>query len=722
MILTSKKWHSDLELRSADVDTLLDKIVEARGIDTDEKKKDFFSDNPTVWHDPFLFKDMDKAVEIIVESIAKRERILIYGDYDADGVTATTILVRYLRSHGCDVDYLVPHRAEHGYGLTDYIINDVLAKKPGLLITVDCGISNFETIKVARDSGIKVIVTDHHMVQEHVPDADAVICAKRPDNEYPCPDLCGAGVAMKLVEAMGRDGRYKVFPNVWRQVIELSGIATIADLVPVRDENRTLVKKCFQSMANPANLGVKVMNQMLLDNDKKPDETYISFVFVPRINAAGRLYDSSDSLKLFMEDDPVLVKEAANALTRQNDERKEIEAKVFQAAKEQVENVNRPVKWQLTNIRGPIVAYGKDWHQGVLGIVAGKVAQHFGRSAIIFTEDGLDTDSVKGSARSFGEFDIYNAISHISDDCVNFGGHKKAAGLVVKKDKLPDFMNDIEKYTVELLNKQQEEGIEVEQQEDVLDVDAFISSDMINMNSYEKLLKMAPHGLGNAKPVFATRNLKIYNVTSMSQGAHLRLDLYDHVNDPTMNNLISAVGFGMGMFTNMLKVGDVVDIAYTMNLYTYYGNESLSLHLSDIKPVFADGILWNKPDSLEKLYASGLPLNQMVKLIKDDSRKVDVNLDLIPSKEQFAGVYKTISNFCNSGFSIMDAVLLARMTEVYTSTRITPFQVLRCLEVFDEAQMITLGRVTSTRACFCLRDNGQKCRLSETNAYKKLVQ
>ncbi|MCR5616871.1 MAG: single-stranded-DNA-specific exonuclease RecJ, partial [Clostridiales bacterium] len=428
MLLTSKIWDCALTLGEVDAEQIVERLLESRGIVSASDKEDFLSENPSQWHDPFLFADMRKAVDIITEAMEKGEKILVYGDYDADGVTATSILVRYFRSHNCNVDYIVPQRAAHGYGLTDYILEDVLLKAPGLLITVDCGISNFDTIAKIKEQGIRVIVTDHHTVQDRLPDADAVICAKRPDNTYPCADLCGAGVAMKLVEAMGRDKRFKVYPSVWRQVIELSGIATIADLVPLVGENRTLVKKAFQSMEEPTNIGIRVMNELLLDNGRKPDESYISFVFVPRINAAGRLYDSSDALNLFLNDDRARVKAAAEALSKQNDERKAIEARVFEEAKAQIENSNRPEEWLLTNTRGPIVAYGKNWHQGVLGIVAGKLSQHFRRSTIVFTDDGLEEENIKGSSRAYGEFDIYHAIESASEYCVNFGGHKKAAG------------------------------------------------------------------------------------------------------------------------------------------------------------------------------------------------------------------------------------------------------------------------------------------------------
>ncbi|MBO7453516.1 MAG: single-stranded-DNA-specific exonuclease RecJ [Clostridiales bacterium] len=707
MLLTSKNWNCALTLGEVSADDIVHELLKSRGIETDEKIADFVSDEPSEWYDPYLFVDMRKAVDIIVESMSNNEKILVYGDYDADGVTATSILVRYFRSHKCDVDYIVPQRAAHGYGLTDYILEDVLEKFPGLLITVDCGISNFDTIAKIREKGIKVIVTDHHTVQEKIPDADAVICAKRQDNTYPCIDLCGAGVAMKLVEALGRDGRFRVFNSVWRQVVELAGIATIADLVPIVGENRTLVKRAFQSMREPTNIGIRVMNELLLDSGKDPDESYISFVFVPRINAAGRLYDSSDALNLFLNDDKSKVRDAAMALTKQNDERKAIEAQVFEEAKAQIENSDRPEEWLLTNTKGPIVAYGKNWHQGVLGIVAGKLSQHFRRSAIVFTDDGLDTENVKGSSRAYGEFDIYHAIENASEFCVNFGGHKKAAGLVVKKKDLGKFMRALEAYSRSI--EDDDSG------KDELTIDAQIDSTSITMDVHDALRQMSPFGLGNSKPVFVTRNLLVSNMQFMSEGAHIRFDLHDPEKDPDLKNTISAVGFGMGNYASIIKVGDKVDIAYTMNIFNLWGNDTLSLHLCDIKPVMPDNILWSKSEVPEKLYASGLELSQIVKLSKGNSVE-----ELIPTSENYTDTYKTIRDTFGNGISIVDIDLLARAVEIKSGNKITPFQVTRCLEVLDEAGVIRLGRSSPRRVCLNLAKTDKRPNLHDTPTYKRL--
>ncbi|MDO4877078.1 MAG: single-stranded-DNA-specific exonuclease RecJ, partial [Oscillospiraceae bacterium] len=520
MLLTGKNWRIKSDDQVSQADTLLDVLLKNRGLEDARDADSFLSDDHGCWYDPFLYNDMKKAVDIINDVIDRHGRVLVYGDYDCDGVTATAILVRYFRSHNCDVRYIVPHRAEHGYGLTEKIMDKVIEESPNLVITVDCGVTNLDTVAELKERGIKVIITDHHNVKDEIPDADCVICAKREDNTYPFRDLCGAGVALKLVEALGKDGRHGLNNNLWRQAIELAGLATIADLVSVTDENRTIIKRAFKSMESASNTGVKVMNDMLLFQGKSLDETFISFNVVPRINAAGRLYDSSDALKLFLENNPSEAKVAAQALTRENDERKEIEAKVFEEAREQLENPDRPEKWSLTNTCGPIVVYGRNWHQGVLGIVAGKLAQYYGRSALVFTDDATEPGCAKGSGRAFGEFDLFKCLENISDKLVNFGGHKKAAGMLVRKEGMGAFMEALEAEAVKM-NELNSSDIS-EDSDNSIDVECELMPSAVNFDAYKSVCRLRPFGIGNTRPNFVTKDLIIREMALMSEGAHLR--------------------------------------------------------------------------------------------------------------------------------------------------------------------------------------------------------
>ncbi|MBP3809550.1 MAG: single-stranded-DNA-specific exonuclease RecJ [Clostridiales bacterium] len=708
MLLTSPKWRFVVGEPFSSTDALFEALLKSHGINTPKEREDFLTDQGAALYDPFLYNDMRKAVDIICEAMSDKRKILVYGDYDCDGVTATSILVRYFRSHGCDVSYIVPNREEHGYGLTKNIIEDVLKQDPYLLITVDCGITNIDTVSELKARGMKVIVTDHHNVQDEIPNADAVICAKRKDNTYPFIDLCGAGVALKIVQAMGTDRRFPVSGDIWRQAIELAGIATIADLVSVVDENRTIVKKAFISMKNPVNPGIRVMNEILLENagSRKFDETFVSFNFVPRVNAAGRLYDSSEALNLFLEDDVEKAREAAISLGQQNDERKQIEARVYEEAVKQIEDERRPDEWSLANTKGPIIAYDSKWHQGVLGIVAGRLSSAYKRSAIVFTADSIDPLNLKGSGRAYGDYDLFAALGRVSDKLINFGGHKKAAGVTLRKSDLTAFMRALEDDAV--ANAGENEA------DDVLDVTAKLKFNIINFDTYEAICKFKPYGIGNKKPLFVTERLVVVNINDMTDGAHIRLDLADA--DGNSDQTVSAVGFGMGIYTKLLKPGDIIDIAYTMNEYTYKGKTSISLYLEDIKLAGDGSFLWQKADIAEDLYRSGMELDQIAKLAKTTAAE-----GLIPTKVEYLACYQIMKNECKGETSYADIPLLARMITNESGVKLTPFKVARCLEVFSEAHLIKLGVLSSLRVCFRFHKVEGKTDLKQSAVYMRLL-
>ena len=709
MLLTSQKWRFVVGEPFSSTDALFEALLKSHGINTPKEREDFLTDQGAALYDPFLYNDMRKAVDIICEAMSDKRKILVYGDYDCDGVTATSILVRYFRSHGCDVSYIVPNREEHGYGLTKNIIEDVLKQDPYLLITVDCGITNIDTVAELKARGMKVIVTDHHNVQDEIPNADAVICAKRKDNTYPFIDLCGAGVALKIVQAMGTDRRFPVSGDIWRQTIELAGIATIADLVSVVDENRTIVKKAFISMKNPVNPGIRVMNEILLENagSRKFDETFVSFNFVPRVNAAGRLYDSSEALNLFLEDDVEKAREAAISLGQQNDERKQIEARVYEEAVKQIEDERRPDEWSLANTKGPIIAYDSKWHQGVLGIVAGRLSSAYKRSAIVFTADSIDPLNLKGSGRAYGDYDLFAALGRVSDKLINFGGHKKAAGVTLRKSDLPAFMRALEDDAVANAGENETD--------DVLDVTAKLKFNIINFDTYEAICKFKPYGIGNKKPLFVTERLVVVNINDMTDGAHIRLDLADA--DGDSDQTVSAVGFGMGIYTKLLKPGDIIDIAYTMNEYTYKGKTSISLYLEDIKLAGDGSFLWQKADIAEDLYRSGMELDQIAKLAKTTAAE-----GLIPTKVEYLACYQIMKNECKGETSYADIPLLARMITNGSGVKLTPFKVARCLEVFSEAHLIKLGVLSSLRVCFRFHKVEGKTDLKQSAVYMRLLE
>ena len=709
MLLTSPKWHYVLDETYTSTDALFDALLDKHGIDTPEKKEDFLNDRGAEFYDPFLYNDMRKAVDIIVRAMEDRSRILVYGDYDCDGVTATSILVRYFRSHDIDVRSIVPNREEHGYGLTDNIIDEVIDQAPDLVITVDCGITNIDTVARLRSLGIKVIISDHHNVQEQIPDADAVLCAKRRDNTYPYTELCGAGVAMKIVQAMGIDKRFPVNNDVWRQAIELAGIATIADLVPVLDENRTIIKKAFISMKDPVNPGIRVMNEILAQKagSRRFDETFISFNFVPRVNAAGRLYDSSEALRLFLEDDGNKVREAAVALGDQNDERKQIEARVYEEAVAQIEDERRPDEWSLANTKGPVVAYASNWHQGVLGIVAGRIAANYRRTALVFTTDSINPENLKGSGRAYGEYDLFAALGRVSSTLENFGGHRKAAGVTVKKSRLMEFLKALEEDAVQHSDE--------DEKDDELEITARLCRNIVNFDTFNMTNRFKPYGIGNRKPVFVTEGLVVVSVNDMTDGAHIRLELADR--NGGKDEPLSAVGFGMGIYSGILRPGDIIDIAYTMNEYTYKGNTTLSLYLEDIKISSDEGFLYKKADIAEQLYRSGMELDQIAKLAG-----TSVSEGFIPGKVDYLACFQTLKDASRGETSYADYPLLAKLIERKTGVKMTPFKVARCMDVFSESHLVKLGVLSTLRICFRFLKTEGKTDLKQSDLYLRLLE
>ena len=516
-------------------------------------------------------------------------------------------------------------------------------------------------------------------------------------------------MALKIVQAMGTDRRFPVSGDIWRQTIELAGIATIADLVSVVDENRTIVKKAFISMKNPVNPGIRVMNEILLENagSRKFDETFVSFNFVPRVNAAGRLYDSSEALNLFLEDDVEKAREAAISLGQQNDERKQIEARVYEEAVKQIEDERRPDEWSLANTKGPIIAYDSKWHQGVLGIVAGRLSSAYKRSAIVFTADSIDPLNLKGSGRAYGDYDLFAALGRVSDKLINFGGHKKAAGVTLRKSDLTAFMRALEDDAVANAGENETD--------DVLDVTAKLKFNIINFDTYEAICKFKPYGIGNKKPLFVTERLVVVNINDMTDGAHIRLDLADA--DGDSDQTVSAVGFGMGIYTKLLKPGDIIDIAYTMNEYTYKGKTSISLYLEDIKLAGDGSFLWQKADIAEDLYRSGMELDQIAKLAKTTAAE-----GLIPTKVEYLACYQIMKNECKGETSYADIPLLARMITNGSGVKLTPFKVARCLEVFSEAHLIKLGVLSSLRVCFRFHKVEGKTDLKQSAVYMRLLE
>ncbi len=535
------------------ISKLLATILVNRNIIKDEDIRIFLNPTRNDFHDPYLLPDMEKAVDRIVTAIKNKEKIVIYGDYDVDGITSITVLKSFLEERGLQVDQYIPNRLEEGYGLNKPALEEIASKKYDLMITVDCGISAIEEIDYANSLGIQTIITDHHEPVEELPKAFAVIDAKRKDNKYPFRELAGVGVAFKLSQAISI--RLGLEEKEYLKFLDIVCVGTISDIVPLVDENRVITKLGLRLVQQTKNIGLKALLQASGYN--KIDSNTVSFGIAPRINASGRMGYQEDALALFLSKNIVEVNDLVKKLNGYNTKRQEIERNIYNEALAKIENEH------LDN-NNVIVVGGNGWHHGVIGIVASKITDLYFKPSILLC---FEDDIGKGSGRSIPGFDLHEALNKCSNSLEKFGGHAMAIGVTVKKDNLDQFENDIEKIA---------EESNIKDIVPIINIDAEIDLNNINKDIVESLSALEPFGEGNKMPLFAYRNLKINSIRALSEGKHLKLTLKDN------NNIINAIGFNMGYLVNDYLIGDKVDVVGVLEINTFNGVDNLQINLKDI--------------------------------------------------------------------------------------------------------------------------------------------
>ncbi|MEE1043453.1 MAG: single-stranded-DNA-specific exonuclease RecJ [Clostridia bacterium] len=507
-------------------------------------------------HNPFLLNDMDKAVERIEKAIMRNEKITIYGDYDADGVTSTSILYMFLRENGAIVDYFIPNRFSDGYGMNIDAIKNIAESGTKLIITVDNGIAAYNEIEFAKTVGIDVIVTDHHECPEIIPDCCAVINPKRKDSMYPFSELAGVGVTFKLITALNKDGIEKII----KKYILITAIGTIADIVPLNDENRAIVIMGLKMVGYDNNVGVNaLLNVSGIEGEGKVSD--FAFGIVPRINAAGRLENASICVELFCSKDSIRCSEIAKKLDELNEYRQNIEKNIT----ESVFDIIDQNKLYKDNV---IVVFGEGWNSGVIGIVASKVCEKYYKPCIVLTDED---DVVKGSGRSVTGFDLYEALCSCSDILLKYGGHALAAGLSIDKNNIELFKIKINEYADKLLN-----GKEFVQ---TINIDYTLNESFLNLNTIKSIAVLEPYGVGNPKPVFALLDAKVTRKSLLSEGKHIKLTL--NYNGAS----IDAIGFNMGEFAAIINEGFVIDVAGNLDINVYRGIENPQMIIRDIKRI-----------------------------------------------------------------------------------------------------------------------------------------
>lgn len=551
---TDDKTIEELEVKY-NLNKLIATILSNRGINEEKQIEKFLNPKRDDFYNPFLMPDMKKAVNRILKAIENKEKMIIYGDYDVDGITSITVLKSFFEDRGVDIDTYIPNRIEEGYGLNKKAIDSIIEQKYSLMITVDCGISGIDEVEYGNSRGLETIITDHHEIGDNIPNAVAVVDAKRKDSNYPCRDLAGVGVAFKLIQALVME--LKLDEKEYLKYLDIVCIGTISDIVPLIDENRVIAKLGLMLASQTKNMGLKSI--LISSGYKKVDSTTISFGVAPRINACGRMGDADKALSLFLSKNLNQVNTLTEQLNQYNKQRQEIEKSIFEEAIKKIE------KNQLENNK-TIVLIGKGWHHGVIGIVSSKITEIYYKPSILLCDE--EKGLVKGSGRSIQGFDLYNALYKCKDEIENFGGHAMAIGLIIKQSNFAKFKNEFEKIA---------DNAKIQELEPIINIDAKIELDEINMQMVESLKQLEPFGEANKMPIFLFKNLKIDSIRSLSEGKHLKLTLRSN------NTVINAIGFNQGNLVNEYKIGDKIDVVGMIEVNYFGGNQNLQINIKDVK-------------------------------------------------------------------------------------------------------------------------------------------
>ena len=523
--------------------------------------KTFLSKSKQGIINPMSMLDMDKAVVRIMAAIEHKEPIAIYGDYDVDGITSTSLLYGFLKKQGANAIYYIPDRRDEGYGINIMAVNKLIKEGIKLLITVDCGITAIGEIEFAKLQGMDVIVTDHHTCKERIPTAAvAVLNPKRPDDEYEFDALAGVGVAFKLVLALSM-GMGLNTNEIFDEYVDLAAIGTIADVVSLTGENRIIVDKGLVSLQNPRRCGIHALLEVSGVSDKKVTSSTIAFALAPRMNAVGRLSTATTAVELLLTEDEITAREIAKTLNDSNIERQETEFAIHREALEMIQNDKDFVK------KNVIVLAKEGWHNGVIGIVASRITEQYHRPAILIS---LDNGVGKGSGRSVGNFNLFDALSACETVLTTFGGHAMAAGLAINEEKIAEFDAMINKYA--------KDNLKPDDLVPIVKIDCMLAGQQLNLATSKLISTLEPFGMGNETPVFAVKDVTVLSITSVgADKKHLRMQV---VKDGVK---INAIGFGLGEFTGIINSGDVVHLACKLDVNKYQGNETAQLVIVDIK-------------------------------------------------------------------------------------------------------------------------------------------
>lgn len=594
-----------------EIPPLLAMMLDIRGITKEENVINFLQENKD-FSDPFLMKDMDKAVERITTAVENGEKICVYGDYDADGVTSTSLLYSYLRdSLGADVMFYIPTRTGEGYGMNKGAVDKIHSLGVTLIITVDNGISAREEIDYANSLGIDTVITDHHMPSGAIPKAVAVVNAHQKDDKSPFKDFSGVGVAFKLVMAI--EGEYADVDSLLENFSDIATLGTIGDIVPLVGENRTLVKNGLRHIQNSDRIGINAMKQESGIAEKEINSSNVAFTLVPRINAGGRLGSSEKSVNLLLTEDEDEAVTIADKLGMDNRERQSIEKEILASIDEEVRRTPNIVNDKI------LVFAGKGWHQGVVGIAASRIKDIYDKPTIII---GIDDDGVaRGSGRSVEGFSLCDAVFACSEHLTHYGGHPMAVGISLEKEKINDFRKAINAYCKD-----------IKMPYNILHIDCKLNPNQLDLSILDCLSYIEPCGASNPSPIFGLYNMTVIATKEIGNGNHMRITLSRGQGQVP----VYAVYFNHNFQSCSYRNGDIVDVAVSLDRNIYNGQENLSVIIKDIK---------YSQSNNEELIDSERIFDKFAKRYKLTKNEV---MSILPTRNDFAYVYRFLKQ--NKGF------------------------------------------------------------------------
>lgn len=556
-----KKAAEELGLKIG-VNPVIASLLIKRGITTESAAKRFFRPQLADLINPFLMKDMDLAVDRLNDAMGRKERILVYGDYDVDGCTAVALVYKFLRQFYSNIDYYIPDRYDEGYGVSKKGID--YAKDTGvkLIIILDCGIKAIKEITYAKSLGIDFIICDHHVPDDEMPPAVAILNPKRPDDSYPFKYLCGCGVGFKFMQAFAKNNGISFSRLI--PLLDFCAVSIAADLVPVVDENRILAFHGLKQLNLNPSIGLKAIIDICGLNGREISMSEIIFKIGPRINASGRMENGKETVDLLVERDYGNAIREAKHIDKYNEKRKDVDRHMTEEANQIV------ARLESQKHQNSIVLYDEHWKKGVIGIVASRLTEIYFRPTVVLTRNG---NLATGSARSVAGFDIYSAIKSCRDILMNFGGHTYAAGLTLKWDDVKEFRDRFQKYV--------DEHIQPEQTEAMLNIDAVIDFKDITKKFHNEIKKFSPFGPGNEKPLFCTKNVYDFGTCKVvgREQEHIKLELVDSKS----SNVMNGIAFGQSESARYIKSKHSFDIAYTIE-DNIFKRGAVQLQIEDIRP------------------------------------------------------------------------------------------------------------------------------------------